>query len=80
MKKLLTLAMVLSVLLVGMPAVAVADTHNVNPGEDIQAVIDDAGPGDTIVFAPGTYSLSATLNVNKSLTLTSAALWARSST
>jgi parallel beta-helix repeat protein len=71
MKKLLTLAMVLSALLIGMPAVAVADTRNVSPGDDIQAVITAANPGDTIMFGLGTYSLSATLNVNKSLTLTS---------
>jgi parallel beta-helix repeat protein len=73
MKKLLILIMVLLALLIGMPVVALAETtHNVSPGDDIQAVINDASPGDTIVFAPGTYSLSATLNVNKSLTLTSA--------
>jgi len=72
MKKLLTLAVVLLALLIAMPAVAVADTHDVSPGDDIQAAIDDANPGDTIVFAPGTYSLSNTLNVDKSLTLTSA--------
>ena len=72
MKRLLILAMVLSALLIGMSAVAVAETpHNVSPGDDIQAVIDDANPGDTIVFALGTYSLSSTLDVNKSLTLTS---------
>jgi parallel beta-helix repeat protein len=71
-KKLLILAMVLSALLIGMPAVAVAETtHNVTPGDDIQAAIDTASPGDTIVFALGIYSLSSTLNVNKALTLTS---------
>jgi parallel beta-helix repeat protein len=73
MKKLLTLAMVLLALLISVPAVVVAETtHNVSPGDDIQAVIDGASPSDTIVFALGTYSLSSTLNVNKSLTLTSA--------
>jgi len=71
MKKLLILATVISVLLIGMPAVAASATHNVSPGDDIQAVIDAASPGDTILFAPGTYSLSSTLNVNKPLTLTS---------
>ena len=73
MKRLLIVAMVLLALLIGMSAVAVAETtHNVSPGDDIQAAIEAASPGDTIVFALGTYSLSSTLNVNKSLTLTSA--------
>jgi len=71
MKRLFALTVVLSVLLVGMPAVAVAGTVTVNPGDDIQAAIDTASPGDTIVFALGTYSLSSTLTVNKSLMLTS---------
>lgn len=51
---------------------AAATTHYVSPGDDIQAVIDGASPDDTIQFALGTYSLPATLSVNKSLTLTSA--------
>ena len=72
MKKLLSLLIILSTLLIGMPTVAATTTHDVSPGDDIQAVIDAANPGDTIVFAPGTYSLSSKLNVNKSLTLTSA--------
>jgi hypothetical protein len=73
MRKFLILTIVLSALLVGTPQVVVAGTtFTVSPGDDIQAVIDDASSGDTIVFALGTYSLSSTLNVNKSLTLTSA--------
>jgi hypothetical protein len=72
MKRLLALATVLSMLLIGMPAVAASTTHDVSPGDDVQLAIDTADPGDTILFAPGTYSLSSTLNVHKSLTLTSA--------
>lgn len=47
-------------------------THYVSPGDDVQATIDAAAPGDAIQFAPGDYSLPSTINVNKSLTLNSA--------
>ncbi len=47
-------------------------TWQVNPGDDIQAAINNASPGDTIQFAVGTYSLPATLLIDKTLTLTSA--------
>ena len=42
----LALAILLSALLIGMSAVAVAATHNVSPGDDIQGVIDAASPGN----------------------------------
>jgi len=44
-------------------------THNVSPIDDIQAVIDDAVPGDTIMFAAGIYYPPSTILINKSLML-----------
>ena len=66
----LTLALLLSL---SLPGVSTASTtHYVSPGDNIQAVIDSATPGDIIQFALGTYSLPATLNVTNFLTLKSA--------
>ncbi len=70
------IAVLLPTLLLGLAAsgAAFADgtTHYVSPGQDIQGIIDTASPGDTIQFAPGTYTLASTLCVSKPLTLTSA--------
>lgn len=45
----------------GLGAAAPSDdvvAHAVHPGESIQEAVDTAGPGDTIVIAPGTYQES----------------------
>jgi hypothetical protein len=71
MKKLLTLAMVLSALLLTVmpaPAAAPCDT-TLNPSDDIQVAINGASPGDVICLEPGTYTPAATITINKSLTL-----------
>ncbi len=48
-------------------AAADAATHRVNPGEDLQAVVSAADPGDTIEIARGFYRVN--LRIDKPLTL-----------
>ncbi len=67
-----TVAVVVLLAMLAPVAVGQGSTHYVSPGDDIQAAIDGADPGDTIEFALGTYVLPDTANVTKSLTLTSA--------
>jgi hypothetical protein len=71
MKKLLTLAIVLSALLLtAVPAPATAAcTTTLTAGSDIQAAINVASDGDVICLNPGVYSPSAKININKSITL-----------
>jgi parallel beta-helix repeat protein len=65
--------MLVVLLSLSLPGVATASTtHYVSPGDNIQAVIDSAIPGDIIQFALGTYLLPVTGNITKSLTLKSA--------
>ncbi|MBC7238303.1 MAG: hypothetical protein H5T69_20885, partial [Chloroflexi bacterium] len=44
-------------------------TVTLDPGDDIQAAINAANPGDVICLNPGLYTPSATIVINKPLTL-----------
>src|SRR2546421_11428070 len=61
------LAVAFAVAALAMIAVAVpaqAKTIDVMPGQSIQAAIDSASPGDTIVVHPGTYHENVLVNKN----------------
>jgi serine/threonine protein kinase len=44
--------------------------HSVRPGDSIQAAIDGAAPGDRIELAPGRYTITEMIVVNRPLTIT----------
>ena len=60
--------LVIAALTIASPVFATADTHVVHPGESIQAAVDAASPGDTILVTPGTYRESVRI-VTDGLTL-----------
>ena len=54
----------IAALTIASPVFATADTHVVHPGESIQAAVDAASPGDTIVVTPGTYRESVRIGTD----------------
>jgi hypothetical protein len=46
------------------PISAIADTHLVHPGDSIQATVDAASPGDTIMVGTGTYRESVKIQTD----------------
>jgi len=55
--------------IIAIGVVAGGKTVLVNPGDDIQAAIDGASAGDTVLLNAGVYEIDTTLVVNKALTL-----------
>ncbi len=45
------------------------NTITINPGADIQKVIDSAASGTTVVFTPGTYDVSNVINLKSGVSL-----------
>jgi hypothetical protein len=71
MKRLLTLAVVLSALLLSVTPAPAAGPCNttLTAGSDIQAAITAANPGDVICLSPGVYSPTSRIDITKSVTL-----------
>ena len=46
------------------PTSAIANTHHVHPGDSIQAAVDAASPGDTIMVRAGTYRESVKIQTD----------------
>jgi len=54
----------IAALIFALPSSASADTHIVNPGQSIQAAVDAASPGDTVVVKAGTYHESVRISTD----------------
>ena len=71
MKKLITICAIAAMVVVGTSEAGVT-TWTVNPGELIQTAVNNAGTGDTISVAAGTYTEQVTLTAGKNLTIVGA--------
>ena len=63
-KRIVFVAVAIAALTVGLPASARSATHVVHPGQSIQAAVDAASPGDTVVVKTGEYYESVTIHTN----------------
>lgn len=54
------------------PSVAHAATVTVSSEAELRAAVTDAGSGDIVVLAPGSYTLGSSLQINQGITLQSA--------
>jgi|GEM_PF-592767 len=70
-KRVLTIAFML-IMLFSVALVANAADHQVAPTDNLQTKITEAGAGDTLILANGTYNLPAQITITKNLTIKSA--------
>jgi hypothetical protein len=63
------LFLLFSALLGGLVAQGLAATINVNPGDDVAGKVASAQPGDTVLFAAGTFEIKKPLAVQSGITL-----------
>ena len=63
-KRIVFVAVAIAALTVGSPASAYSATKVVHPGQSIQAAVDAASPGDTVLVLAGEYYESVTIHTN----------------
>ena len=72
-KRVLTITFLL-VMLCSMALIANAADHSINSSDDLQATINIAAAGDTIILANGNYDLPAQITIGKNITIKGASV------